>query len=45
LHESMLDRKDLSRKGAKAQRKPFQKRGSALRLCAFAREIFSETAQ
>src|SRR5258705_12768973 len=31
-------REDLSRKGAK---KALLKRGSALRLCAFAREIFS----
>jgi hypothetical protein len=31
--KSMLDREDLSRKGAKAQRKPLE-RGSALRLCA-----------
>jgi hypothetical protein len=29
----------FSRKGAKPQRKPALKRGSALRLCAFAREI------
>jgi hypothetical protein len=30
---------DLSRKGAKAQRKPFR---NAAALCAFAREFFSE---
>jgi len=36
-------RKDLSRKGAKAQRRKenLQKRGSALRLSAFAGEMFS----
>jgi hypothetical protein len=33
LHESMLDLEDLSRKGAKAQRKPFR---NAAALCAFA---------
>jgi hypothetical protein len=35
----MLDQEDLSRKGAKAQRKPFRK---AAALCAFAGEIFSK---
>jgi hypothetical protein len=35
----MLDREDLSRKGAKARRKPFR---NAAALCAFAGEIFSE---
>jgi hypothetical protein len=35
----MLDREDLSRKGAKAQRKPLR---NAAALCAFAGEIFSE---
>jgi hypothetical protein len=30
---------NFSRKGAKTQRKPHPKRGSALRLCAFAGEI------
>jgi hypothetical protein len=33
LPESMLDQENLSRKGAKAQRKPFR---NAAALCAFA---------
>jgi hypothetical protein len=41
LPEKYADQEDLSRKGAKRKENPLETR-SALRLCAFARKIFSE---